>query len=179
MSDDPLENVYAMAERAYLRMQASEILMRCLDDDSVVPMQQLVESLLLAGSDHLDLLREILAETSSRKSQVGDDMRQVISGLKTNLASYGVRLRRLNQPFTIIRMKPVRFLGILRRQGVLEEEVQSVCLQLWQDARELVISLGTRYHLLEDMERYLDDWFWGAVYQSTRQTQKGSTSLVL
>ncbi len=171
MPDDSLENIYAYAERAYVRMQASDILMRCLEDASVSPMHQLVESLVLAGPESLEVLREILAETNLRKVQVDDDLQQVLSGLKTNLEGYGVRLRSIRKPLAIIRIRPVRFLSILRSQGVIDEEVQTTCLQLLRDARDLVISLQEHYALLVEIERYLEDWMWGVFYQSVHQTQ--------
>ncbi len=174
MVDDSIENVYNYAERAYIRMQAGDVLMRCLEDASVAPMQRLVESLLVAGPENIDLLREILAETSSRKTQVEDDLQQVLVGLKANLESYGVRLRGVKKPLTLLRMRPVRFLGLLRSQGVVEEDVQTTCLQQLQDARELVTSLNVHFHLLREMEEYLKDWLWGSYYQSIHQAQLDS-----
>jgi hypothetical protein len=171
MSDDSLETIYAYAEKAYVRMQASDVLMRCLEDASVSPMYQMVESLILAGPTSLDILREILAETNSRKVQVGDDMQQVLNGLKNNLAGYGVRLRSVHKPAAITKIKPVRFLSLLRSQGVLEEEAQTTCLQLLHDARELVDSLLEHYCLLADIEKYLEDWIWGLFYESVHQGQ--------
>ncbi len=176
MSDDSLENIYAYAERAYVRMQASDILMRCMEDASVTPMHQLVESLVLAGPESLDVLREILAETNLRKVQVDDDLQQVLSGLKTNLAGYGIRLRSIRKPLALTRIRPIRFLGMLRSQGVVEEEVQTTCLQLLRDARELVISLQEHYSLLVEIENYLEDWMWGVFYQSVHQGQNQNFS---
>jgi hypothetical protein len=176
MSDDSLETIYAYAEKAYVRMQASDILMRCLEDASVAPMYQMVESLVLAGPTSLDVLREILAETNSRKVQVGDDMQQVLNGLKNNLEGFGVRLRSIRQPTALTKIKPVRFLSLLRSQGVMEEDAQTTCLQLLHDARELVSSLLEHYRLLADIENYLEDWIWGMFYASVHQGQ-GLTSL--
>lgn len=169
MSEDNIETIYAYAEKAYVRMQASDVLMRCLEDSSEHPMHQMVETLILAGPNSLDVLREILAETNSRKVQVGDDMQQVLNGFKNNLDGYGVRLRSIRQPLALTRIKPVRFLGLLRSQGVMEEEAQTVCLQLLHDARDLVLSLMQHYDLLVNMEKYLQDWIWGLFYESVHQ----------
>ncbi len=171
MSDDSLETIYAYAEKAYVRMQASDILLRCMDDASVSPMFQMVESLVLAGPTSLDVLREILAETNSRKVQVGDDMEQVLNGLKTNLEGYGIRLRSVRRPVALTHIKPVRFLRLLRAQGVVEEDAQTTCLQLFQDARDLVASLLEHYTLLAEIEKYLDDWIWGMFYETVHQGQ--------
>ncbi len=176
MPDDSLENIYAFAEKAYIRMQAGDVLMHCLDDVSVIPMHQLVESLIVSGPDSIDVLREILAETNQRKIQVGDDLMQILNGLKTNLEGYGVHLKGVRKPISLTKLKPLRFLSMLRSQGIDEEETQTSCLQLLHDARELVSSLELRYSLLEEIEKYLDDWLWGVYYQSVRQDQKKPTS---
>ena len=57
---DSLENIYAYAERAYVRLQAGDVFMRCMEEASVSPMHQMVEFLVLAGPESLDVLREIL-----------------------------------------------------------------------------------------------------------------------
>jgi hypothetical protein len=169
MSDDSLENIYAFAEKAYVRMQAGDVLIHCLEDSSVEPMHQMVETLLLAGSDNLDVIKEILAETSQRKNQVDDDMQQVVTGLQSNLAGYGVRLHSARKPNSLARMKPTRFLGMLRDQGIEDEHVQTTCLQLLYDSRELINSLQGHYNLLAELESYLQDWMWGIVYDSVHK----------
>ncbi|HVN56221.1 MAG TPA: hypothetical protein VMT46_17960 [Anaerolineaceae bacterium] len=169
MTDDSLDSVFAFAEKAFIRMQAGEVLTRCLEVSSVNPMHKLVESLVLAGPESLDVFREILAETTLRKSQVQEDIDQVLNGLKTNLDSYGIRFHGVSKPATVAHMKPSRFLGVLRAQGILEEETQATCMQLWRDARDLVSSLNLHYNLLRDVETYLNDWMWDVLYQSARQ----------
>jgi hypothetical protein len=169
MSDDSLENIYAFAEKAYVRMQAGDVLIHCLDDSSVEPMHQMVETLLLAGPENLEVIKEILAETSQRKTQVDDDMQQVISGLKTNLEGYGIRLHSVRKPSSLSGMKPARFLKILREQGVQDEHVQTTCLQMLYDSRDLIDSLQSHYNLLAELEAYLQDWMWGVVYDSVHQ----------
>jgi hypothetical protein len=168
MTDDSLDDVYAFAERAFIRLQAAEILTRCLDVASTTPMRKLVESLVMTGPESLEVFREVLAETIKRKSQVEDDLQQVMRGLVTNLDSYGIQLPGISKPMTLTRMRPPRFIGMLRSQGVVDEDVQSTCLQLLQDARDLVTSLGEHYMLLAELEKYLHDWMWGIMYQITR-----------
>ena len=169
MTDDSIDSVFAFAERAFIRMQAGEVLTRCLEVSSVNPMHKLVESLVLAGPESLEVFREILAETTLRKSQIQEDLEQVLNGLKTNLESYGIRFHGVSKPMTVTHMKPGRFLGVLRAQGIVEEETQTTCLQLWRDARDLVSSLNLHYNLLRDVEKYLKDWMGDVLYQSTRQ----------
>ena len=92
-----------------------------------------------------------------------------MTGLKTNLEGYGIHLRSVRKATSLTRLKPVRFLGLLRSQGVIEEETQTRCLRLLQDARDLVSSLQQHYVLLAEIENYLEDWIWGVFYQSVRQ----------
>jgi hypothetical protein len=70
MSDDPLEAVFSMVERAFMRLQAGDVLLLCLEEDNAVPMQKLVEGLVLAGPQSLNALREVRAEAASRKNEL-------------------------------------------------------------------------------------------------------------
>lgn len=67
MPEDPLEAVFSMVERAFVRLQAGDVLGLCLEEDDTAPMQKLVEGLVLAGPQSLNALREIRAEASTRK----------------------------------------------------------------------------------------------------------------
>lgn len=70
MAEDPLEAVFSMVERAFMRLQAGDVLLLCLEEDNTVPMQKLVEGLVLAGPQSLNALREVRAEAASRKSEL-------------------------------------------------------------------------------------------------------------
>ena len=169
MSDDHLENFYEFAERAFIRIQAGEVLSRCLDVENISPIHKLVESLVLSGPDSLEVFREVLAETNLRKVQVETDLKQVVSGLHSSLASYGFTLQGVRRSSTLDRLRPSRLISMLRTQGITDEEIQHNCMQLLRDARDLVKSLEENYMLLDQAERYLEDWMWGVYYQSSRQ----------
>ena len=77
MTDDPLDAVYSYVERAYIRLQAGDILIRCLDEGNSAPIQQMVEALVLAGPHSMGVLQEILAEAEQRKGQIIDDLQQL------------------------------------------------------------------------------------------------------
>ena len=77
LADDPLDAVYSYVERAYIRLQAGDVLIRCLDDGSAAPIQQMVEALVLAGPRSMGVLQEILAEAEQRKGQIVDDLHQL------------------------------------------------------------------------------------------------------
>ncbi len=70
MADDPLEAVFSMVERAFIRLQAGDVLLSCLEEDDTAPVQKLVEGLVLAGPQSLNALREVRAEAACRKSEL-------------------------------------------------------------------------------------------------------------
>jgi hypothetical protein len=169
MKNDPLEAVYSFVERAYVRLQAGDLLFRCMEERDISPLQSWVEGLVFAGPKNLDALREVLSEVSERQTQSDEDMRQVLQDFRSSLKSFGVRLRGYESGQSLARLTPIRFLSILREQGISEEETQVACLQLLRDARDLVTSLVTHARLLDEIETYLQDWLWGLLYQTAHQ----------
>ena len=156
-------------EMAYVRVKAGDVLIRCLEDGGGAPMQQLVEALVMAGPENLVVLREIFTETNQRKVQVGDDINQVLSGLRTNLQSFNVRLRGLKKATTLAQMKPSRFMTMIKSYGINELESQNACIQLFKDAQDLAVSLLGHYSLLAQIEEFLEDWIKGVSYQLAHQ----------
>jgi hypothetical protein len=169
VKDDPLDAVHAYVERAYIRLQAGEVIMRCMDTGSSVPLQQMVEGLILAGPQSLSVLREMLAESGQRKLQVIDDLHQVFSDLQKNLTQYGVHLAGLKGAVSIPGLTQAGFLIMLQEQGVTDEEVQTVCLRILKESRELMESMSGNVVLLEEIETYLADWLWGLAYECAHQ----------
>jgi hypothetical protein len=49
MDEDALENVFSYVERAYVRMQAGDVITQCLDEGRLTPLQSLVEMLIVVG----------------------------------------------------------------------------------------------------------------------------------
>ena len=167
--DDLLESRSASSGDDYVRIQAGDILVRCLEEASQAPIQRLVEALIVAGPESLNVLREIKAETNQRKLQVEDDMQQVLAGWRSNLESYGLRLRGLKRARMISMMDTERFLAWLRSHGIVDEETQTVCLQLKRDTSDLLVTLHAHYALLDGIEKYLGDWTWGVFHQLVHQ----------
>lgn len=169
MSDDPLTDVYAYVERAYVRLQAADVLTHCLEKGDAAPVQNLVEELLLVGSQSLSALREILAEVESRKTQLRDDQNQIFSKLDDALKGYGAGLVGLHTPLSVGHLTPVGFLTLLRQQGVEDDDDQLVCLKLFQDTLEFMVGIEKHLRFLTEIEIYLQDWLWGLIYQSTHE----------
>jgi hypothetical protein len=175
MNNHPQDSVYSFVERAYMRLQAGDILTRCLEDGCINPIQDLVEGLVLAGPKNLDSLREILDETDQRKTQVGDDLHQVFTQFSRVLTSYGVVIEGETAD-TVQRLTVGQLLDGLRQQGVNEADVQTACLQVWQDSREILENLSTKLELLEEIELYLQDWLWGLAYKTIHRQEESEIS---
>jgi hypothetical protein len=158
----------------YIHLNIGDVLMLCMEDSSVAPIQQLVESLIVIGPESLALLREILMEASKRKIQVMTDEHQVMEGLRDNLANYGVALPVGMDATGLIRIRASRFHSLLRQYGVSQETYQVECLQLLQDTRDLLIGLQIKQELLGRIEEYLEDWTWSLFYMSSRNILPGS-----
>jgi hypothetical protein len=172
MPEDPLGAVYAFVERAYFRLQASDVLTQCLDEGRVSPLHRMVESLVLAGPTSLSALREIQEELETRLTQLENDRRQVYSKLDEELKGYGVQLLGMHTPHSLSRLTPGVFLASLRQQGVEHEEAQLACLQHLQDALGLLKTLTRNESLLNDLDFYLQDWLWGVIYQTARGSEE-------
>lgn len=182
--NNPLDAIYAFAEQTYIRMQAGDLLMRCLDSGSIRPMQDLVENLVLAGPQSLGTLHEILLETGQRRAQVQDDMQRLYGEFQKKLARYGVRhTEDLPDAHSFTRMDEIGFYQIITARGILEEDAQADCFQHFQETQDLMESLEENIHLLQSIESYLKDWLWGLAYQSVRDagrtTPQKSTNWML
>ncbi len=169
MSDDALAEVYAYVERAYVRLQAADVLTHCLENGDSEPVQNLVEELVLVGSQSLSALREILAEVTSRKKQLREDQNQIFSKLDDALKEYGARLLGSYTPLSVGHLTPVGFIALLRQQGVDDDKDQMICLQFFQDTTEFMRGIEVHLRLLDEIETYLQDWLWGVIYQSARE----------
>jgi hypothetical protein len=169
LMDDYLDSHRRANGESFVRIQAGDILVKCLEDCSEAPIQRLVEALIVAGPESLSVLREISSETNKRKIQVEDDMQQVLTGWKTNLESFGIHLRGLKRARIVSQMDNVRFLAWLRSHGVVEEESLDVCIQLKKDLCDLLVTLNAHYALLDRIEKYLNDWIWGVFHQLVHQ----------
>ncbi len=172
-----MEQYLHYSERDYIRMKVGDVLMVCLEDSSVAPIQKLVESLVVIGPDSISVLREMLNEATKRKNQVEDDQDQVLQGLRENLSSLGLNFSSAKKPGLVMRMRPSRMNDLMRKQGILDEKMQVQCQQLLQDSRDLLIGLSIKLDLLSRIEEYLEDWMWGIFYLSSNRMTKNNPLL--
>lgn len=169
--DDSLKAVYDFVERTYIRLQAGEVLNRCLDDKHPRPVQSWVEGLIVAGPHNIVILREILAEVGHRKTQIDQDIYQVVDHYENCLKKRGVRLSRPQKTNLMELFEPKNFMELLAAQDLTDEDTRLECLRILHDVNELLDSLFDHLSLLEEIDTYLRDWMWGMVYQTARQKQ--------
>ena len=169
MPEDPLGAINSFAERAYVRMQAGEMLLYCLEKEDMAPIQTLVEELVLVGPPSLNTLREVLAEANTRKSQLQDDLHQLFSDLDQKLKGYGVILSEFHNPQSLISMNTTALIAYLQEQGVTEDRERSSALQVLQNTQELMATLVRHLRLLDEIELNLWDWLWSLVYQFSQE----------
>jgi hypothetical protein len=143
-------SIYTIVEKTYYRLQAGDVLTHCIEDGSSAPIHEMIQEMVIAGPQSLDALREILGETIKRKSQVHDDLSQVINQLSIILKGYGL-------------------IEMMNTQELFEADTRTGCLQVLMDSKELITTLDSKIQLLENIENYLQDWLWGLTYQSIRE----------
>jgi hypothetical protein len=158
--------VYSFVERAYMRLQAGDVLVRCLEEGGISPIQEMIEGLVLSGPKNLASLREILDETGQRKTQVQDDLHQVFAQFASVLKSYGVEFGDEETAQTVQSWNARQLIESMNRQGVYEADIQMACVRVWQDSRELMENLSAKLELIEEIELCLQDWLWGLAYQT-------------
>ena len=162
-------SIYSIVEKAYFRLQAGDVITHCIEDGSTHPIHEMIQEMVLAGPQSLEALREILSEAIKRKSQVHDDLNQVINQLSVIMKGYGVNLENQDGNQAILGLTEDQLISIMDRQGVIDQETRANSLQVMRDSRELINSLNSKILLLENIETYLQDWLWGLAYQSIRQ----------
>jgi hypothetical protein len=170
--NNPLDAIYAYAEQAYIRQQAGDLLMRCLDLGSPRPMQELVEGLILAGSHSVGTLHEILVETGQRRAQVQDDLQRVYGEFQNKLKKNGLKVGEVFQDaISLTRITPALFYRLMAEHGIQDEMIRIECYRSFEETQDLMTSLYGNIKLLQEIENYLRDWLWGLAYQSAHETQ--------
>jgi hypothetical protein len=169
MGNKPPASIYSIVEKAYFHLQAGDVLTHCMEDGSTKPIHEMIQDMVLAGPQSLEALREILAEAMKRKSQVNDDLSQVVNQLSIILKGYGIKLEPLRGSEMLQSIDENRLTELMDEQEIFEAETRSGCLQVIKDSRELISMLNGKIELLDNIEKYLQDWLWGLTYQFIRQ----------
>jgi len=168
MGNKPISSIYSMVEKAYFRLQAGDVLTRSLEDGSSVPVHEMIQELVMAGPQSLEALREILGETTKRKTQVYDDLNQVANQLLIILKDYGLRPERLGSSQALQVLSEQRLIELMNEEQVEDPDTRSGSLHVLRDSQDLMATLSAKIALLENIETYLQDWLWGLTYQHIR-----------
>jgi hypothetical protein len=160
------------AERAYVRMQAAELISHCLERGDMSLFDQLLAQLVLAGESSLPILREIRDEIRAQQSQLRQEGLSVRQELKAALAGLGVQLPQLlggDIPEMLWQMRgpdlPARIRSAARQLS--EEDIGSVA-EACSEARGRVTQIAARLTAMRALEDSVDDWLSGLAYQAAR-----------
>lgn len=174
MANKPAASIYSIVEKAYFRLQAGDVLTRCLDDGTIDPVHEMIQEMVLAGPQSMDALREILGETMKRKAQVYDDLNQVTNQLAIILKGYGISLERQGGSQALRSLNELQLVQMLDEQNIVVPDARTESVQVLKDSQELIGTLNAKIQLLENIENYLSDWLWGLTYQQLRQGDDGT-----
>ena len=103
-----------------------------------------------------------------RKSQVYDDLNQVINQLSIILKGYGLNLESNTGNRMLQSVTENQLISLMDAQNVNDAETRSGCIQVMKDSQELITTLNGKIRLLDNIENYLQDWLWGLTYQHIR-----------
>jgi len=168
MVNRPTSAIYSIVEKAYYHVQAGDVITHCMEDGSTDPIHEMIQEMVLAGPQSLKALREILGEAMKRKTQVYDDLNQVTNQLSIILTGYGINLEAHGGNQVLQSLTENQLLKLMDVQNIIETETRTSCMQVMMDSRELINTLNGKIQLLENIEKYLQDWLWGLTYQFIR-----------
>lgn len=167
-----LDELIALAERTYMRMEAKELLTECMDLGDSTPFNQLLERLVMAGSTSLGVMREIIEEIRGLKSALGYEGMDVRQGLVDALSEFDVHL-----PQLVFAEAPEIFRQICsqalprevrRAAGHLAGEDEVVLEEICVEAGERITRIARQLFLLGRIEEAVLDWMDGLAYQAAR-----------
>ncbi len=160
--DNPLENVFAFAEQAYVQRQAENVLALCLEQRSLAPVHMLVEDLVLAaGPQSVMALNEILNEAEGYRSRSLDDLQRLFLSLQSDLSERGVRLSALaSDPLSLLDGALPAFQERLAGMDDVEPVLASIA-----ETKQAMQEVVSRLELLRELTTYVEDWLWGMARQ--------------
>jgi hypothetical protein len=170
---EPLDEVLTFAERAYVRMQAEQLIRQCLDRGNATPFNALLENLVLAGAGSLGVLREIQEELQAARTHLGSEGLNVRQDLVQALSEFGVQLPQLLSAEAPDAFRQICRHG-LRRDAAraaahrLEAEDEHLLQEICSEAGKRVAGIARRLALLKRMERMVGDWQEGLVFEAVQ-----------
>lgn len=172
-----LDEGMTLAERAYIRMQAEQLIRHCLDQGDPMPFQTLLENLVLAGASSLGVLGETQEELQSARIHVGREGMSVRQDLVQALAEFGVQLPELLSVEAPEAFRQIVSRGLCeqaRRAAArrLDPEDERLLREICQEAGSKVTGIARRLSLLHRMEGVVEDWREGMLFEALRARER-------
>ncbi len=177
---DALDDLLSLAERAYLRMQASQLIAQCLDEGDAAMLEDLLHQLVLAGAPSLVALQEIREEIRATSRSLRREGSEVGRKLSEALEGLGIGLPKDLSPM-LAGMARAGLSRSLREQvrqaasGLTAEERRLVDV-LWDEAHDRVATIARRLVLLRRLEAAVSDWLECVAYQAARSGARDNPS---
>ncbi len=175
MSEKSLEDLLAIAERSFVRMEAQELIGQYLEEGDQTPFEKLLENLVLAGTSSLSLLRDILEEIRATKSSLsleGVDLRQELIEAMADLGIQPPPRIPQSNPETILPLHQFSLEDSLYDiTGALAAEDAQLLEATCGDTGKRVAHIGRKLLLLNDIEQSVMDWFHCLTYEAARSLE--------
>ena len=168
--NDPIGELLSFAERSYVRMQAEQLILQCLQDQNPKPFNGLVNELVAAGAPSLAIVREVLDVLRFIRTELTREGRSVRVDLAEAMAEFGVYFPDVlaaDSPVAFRQMCTRSFREDVRTQGAkLEVEDVDLLEEICLEAGEKVMLIAARMRLLGEMEATIKDWLAGLAYEA-------------
>ncbi|MBI4771950.1 MAG: hypothetical protein HY784_16440 [Chloroflexi bacterium] len=166
-------DLYPLAERAYVRLEAEDLLSRCLKEDDPQPLRDLIDEVLAEERPDLDLLRGLLADLRARRvvlrERLFDTRRQVVTAFQD---AWDINLAEFAPPQSLDqfhRLSPEALFAWIERAGHrLADEDRLLLYDVFSEAVGLAGELTVDLRLLDALGRYLGDWIAGLAVLAAR-----------
>jgi hypothetical protein len=171
---EPFDDLLTFAERAYVRMEAEQLIAQCLQHGDPKPFDSLIEGLVLAGSSSIGVMREILDELRSTKTYLTNEGLDIRKDLVDALDEFGISIPSLLTADVVqsFRKMTSKELGtqVVERSPHLEPEDEALLSEICLEAGERVRRIARRMSLLSKLEDAVRDWIVSLAYMASHQT---------
>jgi hypothetical protein len=171
--DHPLNELLRIAERAYVRMEAEQLIEDCLQHGDASSFDHLLEELVLAGASSLGVMREILLVIRARKSDAGQEGINVRQDLIDALAEFNLEIPTSLQgnPSEVRLRICAHELSeeLLKSTDRLNAEDAFLVEEICQEAGRRVERVAYQVTLLSRLEASVLDWMDGLAYESAHE----------